>query len=384
MNGANLLIPATISGGLMAGMILALPRAIQAPFARRLGKEETATGALQLLLNLLLIPLLLAAGFSLDHWGVQEVIITGSLLVALGTTFLAGSRSIAQAGMALVPAGAGAACLITGSCVLMPRAFPKDLLAATYSGTVFLILGVLLMPVFADRLVRRFGLRHSLLVIALAALLPGLLAAFLPNRIQPETPHQDRALDSPALWLTGLVLLCYVPLVILLASRTQRYLVQVGHRPGLASVLAGCFWLSFLTSRVGGAVLFAHVDLIPKDPEPWIILLLAVALGIGLGNMAGSDNPRGAGVGLLLAGVCLGPILPTALGLVFRLFPDEKGMACGVVGALGTLGGLAATWTGSGSREAGPEKNLLRGPLVLTLFLAVAALVLVLAIPLHR
>jgi hypothetical protein len=194
--------------------------------------------------------------------------------------------------------------------------------------------------------------------------------------------HPERALDTPILWLTGVTVLLYLCLLVVLTSRAKLYLMQAGHPVGLTSMLAGCFWLAFLASRVTGGILFSEVELIPKDPEPWIIMGLALALAIDLGNMAGSDNARGAGIGLLIAGVCLGPVLPTALELAFRRFAAERGTAAGVLWSLGMLGWLLATKFPGRPALPRPEGNLLRAPLVLALLLAITALVLVLVIPL--
>jgi hypothetical protein len=385
MTGAAILVPATITGALLAGMLFGLPRVLQGPLAKRLGKPENQTRGLQGAFHFIQIPILLASGFLLDQWGIQEVVLLGSLILAVGAAFLAESRSLPQVGLAILLMSAGGANLLTGSCVLLALALPENLFPALYWGTVFLTLGAVLLPKLVDRLVRRFGLRQSLLGIALATLIPGVLATFLPGKLPPDAaPGPERALDSAIVWLTGVTVLCYLSLLGLLAGRANLYLGQAGHRPSLVSALVACFWLVFLGTRIACGVLFVQVDLIAKDPEPWIIMLLALAVAIDLGNMAGSDNARGAGVGFLIAGACLGPILPTALGLLFRLFPTDRGMACGVLWSLGMLGWLLATWFQDRPAGSRPDSNLLRAPLILTLILTVSALVLVLVIPLRR
>jgi hypothetical protein len=281
--------------------------------------------------------------------------------------------------------GGGGANLLTGSCVLMTWTFPKDLFPPLFWGTVFLTLGAIVLPLLATRLFNRFGFRQGLLGIALGTLVPGILVVLLPAMVQPELARGDhRVFDSAVAWISGVMVFFYIFLLVLLASSANLYLNQAGHRPALASALIGCFWLAFLVSRIACGAIFSQIDLIPKDPEPWIIMLLALAVAIDLGNMAGSDNSRGAGVGLLIAGACLAPVLPTALSLMYRLFPAERGMATGVVWASGILGWLVARGFSDSGAPSRPDRNLLRAPLVLALLLAIAALILVLILPLER
>src|SRR5262249_34962354 len=96
--------------------------------------------------------------------------------------------------------------------------------------------------------------------------------------------------------------------------------------------------------------LLAAQGFVIKDPEPWIIFLLALGVAIVLGNMAGNVTPRGAGLGRGLAGAGLGPNFPTLFGLVLMpvaLKPRgaPRGVVClchpgghGIAGAAGRPG----------------------------------------------
>jgi hypothetical protein len=77
-------------------------------------------------------------------------------------------------------------------------------------------------------------------------------------------------------------------------------------------------------------------------------------------------------------------VLPTALSLMYRLFPAQRGMATGVVWALGILGWLVARGFADAGAPSRPDRNLLRAPLALALLLAIAALIVVLVLPLER
>jgi hypothetical protein len=287
------------------------------------------------------------------------------------------SRSLAQALAPIFLIGGAGACLGIGSFILMPRAFfPGSPVAATNFGTLFMAGGALLTPPLAAKAIGRWGLQKTLLSLALIALVPGMIATLTPwEEKVPGAGAAGWGLDSPLLWLAALAVLLYTPLENRLAAWCTPYLTHMGHQPNLASVLTTCFWLSFLLARLGTSLLAAQGFVI-EDPEPWIVFLLALGVAIVLGNMAGNVTPRSAGLGMVLAGAGLGPIFPTLLGLVIRLFPDTPGAACGVLFAFATLGGMVLpALLGDREPAANPEKAL-RMPLVLSLFLAGIALII--------
>jgi fucose permease len=380
MIGANLSIPVTISAALVAGMTPALLAASQRDLKRQLGLPEDRPAGLLSILYFTLVPMALVSGLILDQWGVGEGLISGALVLAVGLAFLAGSQTLVRTGMAIVLMAAGGACLAVGSCVLMPTAFFIDnVLAATCLGTLFLSLAALVTPPLARRLLRLHGVRQSLLGLALVPLIPGLLAVFLPalDRQLPTIPL-GQVLQSPVLWLAALGTFLYFPLETILASRSSQYLAEMTQRPEGATAAALRFWLSFLAARLASALLLSQVALIPKQPEPWVVLVLALLLAVVLGNLAGSASPRSAGWGLVLAGASLGPIWPALLALALRRFPEEGGLACGTLWAFGMLGSTVQTLFPRLTSSSPQPSNALRLPMALALLLAGIALVLVL------
>jgi fucose permease len=331
--------------------------------------------------NLSAVPFLLVLGMTVAHLGALETLIAGSVVLTLGFLALAVSRTIGQSVAALVLIGAGGAALGIGSLVLMPHAFfPNEPAAAVNVGALFWTLGALLTPAWLGGSLRKWGLRQSLLAAALVSLLPGLTVALTALPSSRPTPEQlGPVLDAPSLWLAALVLFLHIPLEMALTAWSTRYLTEEGHQPRLASALNVGFWLSFLLARLATALFLGQDRLLITDVEPWVIFGLAVATAVILGNMAGTDSPRGASIGLILVGAGLGPVLPTLLGLVYRAFPAGRGLAVGLVWAVGSLGGvLLPPLLGVSAQKTAPEA--LRVPMVLALLVAAGALVLALAL----
>jgi fucose permease len=381
MTDSEVLIPAMIASTLVFGLTTVLPASVRGALARRLGRDENRLGGLLATFQFTLAPMLLAAGLAVDRWGAQGVIIIGSLGTALGLSVLAVSRTSGQVLAALVLLGVGVAGVGMGGSVLMPQAFfPRHPVAGTAIGMLFFTLGALAAPGLGQRLVGRWGLRQGLLLLALLTLVPGVTAALTPWPEQVQPPIDlGPALKHPVLWLAGLLLLLYVPVEALLASWSTRFLVEMGHVPSVASTLTSGFWLSFLATRLGTGLFLGEYQLVIADPEPWLVMTLAVLAAILLGNLVGTVRLGNASLGLILVGASLGPMFPALLGMMFRLYPRELwGTAGGVVWALGMLGGLILPPLFRGRVERQGIRNALRVPMVLSLVTAFGALVLAL------
>jgi fucose permease len=175
------LIPATLASALVFGMVPALLARVRVHWANHLGIAQPRAGALAVAFPLALVPMMLVGGVALDKWGAAGGIVVGSVLLALGLAALGVSRTVPQAVAPVLLIGGGAACLGIGSCILMPQALlPDNPLAAANFGTLGFAVGALLTSPLVDKMVGRWGLQKALLGLALAALLPGVIAAFTP------------------------------------------------------------------------------------------------------------------------------------------------------------------------------------------------------------
>jgi fucose permease len=324
--------------------------------------------------------MLLVAGWLIDRIGVGPILICASIVLAMGFVALAVGETIGQATVALLLIGGAAAGLLVGSVVLMPPALGwTEPAAATNLGSIFFLLGAVAAPPLFTPILGRWGLRQSLLGMALLALVPALLI-IVPAWPKPvATDHQATGFNSPVLWLAAAVLFFYLPLEHHLAGRCGPYLTELGHPLRLTAALTVGFWIAFVAMRVATGWFLALDRLAVRDFEPWYILGLAAFGAIALGNILSLSDGRGAGAGVILLGACLGPIMPTLLGMVYRLSPSDPGIACGTVVAVGWLGAglvppMDRLFAGAGSSA----RDRLQFPLALFLALGAAALVLTL------
>jgi hypothetical protein len=378
----QLLRVATIVSALAFGTVWGLPGGIAGALAKHLNIEEKRVRTLATLFTLALAPLLVVAGLSIDLWRVQEILIIGSVLAALGMVALAVSRTFPQGAASFSLLGMGGACLLTGSCVLMPRAFfPNSPSASANIGFLFVLPGVFLAGNLSTALLRNWSpnplaVRRCLLVFALLQLIPGLVVAFASWGDNPVAQGDaGQVFNSLLLWLAALVAFAYAPIEATLADWSGGYLTESGHHPNMAETLTVGFWLSFLAGRLAFGLLLGWEVFLP-NAESWIIVAMAVVAAVVLGNMIQAVSPRSAWFGLVIVGAALGAIFPTILGVGYQLTQAARGTACGIVCAAAALGRVSlAPLLGLQARRSGAG-SAMRTAMILALIVAGAALIL--------
>jgi FHS family glucose/mannose:H+ symporter-like MFS transporter len=382
MNGTFELMAVTIAGAVAFGIILPLLSSIRVPLAKHLGLEENQMRSLILALEVGLIPMVFLGGLLVDQMGARSLLLAASLLTGASFLALARSRSFRAALLATLLAGAGSAWISVVAIVLMPHAFFLDNPAASENlGNVFFGLGALVTPVLADLLLRGLSFRRLLTVVGISSFVPGILA-LLPadgalNRFAGG--ELGPIVTNPLLWVAALVLLLYTLLEGALYTWAKNYLIEMGHREGRAALMVSGFWMTFLAGRLLASIAFQRGTLPTDASEPWFIIGLALLSAVVLGNMASIPNKNGAAFGLLLAGLLLGPIFPTLVGLLFQIFPEASyGSAYGAMFSLGTAGSLLPSALINRAAQQTSVRTALRILTLVALLLAGAALVLAL------
>jgi fucose permease len=380
MTAEQLLLAATVSAAFLAGLVLALPSCLTCPLAEHLAASDRRARLLGVIFQFLLVPMMVGSGLLVDKWGPQPVLVVGVLLSALAIAAIEFTRLYRHAlPVVFVLAAAGAA-LTTSCVVLMPAAIlPHRVVASTNLGFIALTLGFLLGPRLATLLRARFGFRRSLQMLALMCLIPALPAVLTPteafNLPAPRAGTTD-ALADPRLWLAALLALLYQPLEGALTAWTPAYLKELGHPRATAPSLLWSFWGIFLAARLIAAMF------VQPGFAPWFIPVLVLLAAITLGHLVSAYGPANAGAGLLLIGVCLGPLLPTIVGLVLQMFPGQWGTGVGVTLACTALGGLLLSPLIDSYARRNSARVAIRIPLGLTLMMMGAGLGLALVVSL--
>jgi fucose permease len=374
----------TIAGALLTGLMLALLGSLKMAVARR---PERAAGPLTVmlfLLNVLLVPLLVASGLVIDRWGLRPVMIAGPVLLALALLALSTGAGYRRTQAAVAVAGLGASGIATASVVLMPRALfgEQQLVASLQLGMVFVALGALVAVPLIDVLLRVLDFRRTMALLALVCLLPAFLAPLATRKqlelhsTEPTQAFLEPLLHDPLLWLGCLVFFIYAPLEGFVGVWASTHLAALGEPAKRARRALYGFWAGVLLARLVLATVQHTADL--RDTlSPWLLVPPAILAAAALGNLAAVPRAQGIGWRLFLLGLFLGPIYPFLVGLLFAT-PGGRAMpgtGYALLCASGSLGGLVLSpLVGYCARSRNLQVALLI-PTFLALILSAVALI---------
>jgi hypothetical protein len=349
----------TIAAAIITGLLLALLGSLKLAMARRPERITAPLTLLLLLLNIVLLPLVVASGLLVDYWGLRPMMITGPVLLALSLLALSARPNYHRTQIAVVGAALAATSIAATSVALMPRALfgESELVASLQLGMVFVGLGALVAAPLVDLLFRAIGFRRTMAGLALVCLLPAFLIVGIDaGALASPQPVGGIwwLIETPGVWLGALVFFFYAPLEGFVSVWVFKYLEYLGESPRRATRLLIGFWAALVLSRLLLAVI-QHSTNSPDVPwdhlSPWFVIIPALLVAALLGNLAATTKVGQIGWGLVGLGLLMGPIYPLVIGLVFRkldfsppdvvaIHPAFPGTAFALLSAGGSLGGL--------------------------------------------
>jgi fucose permease len=341
----NLLQICWVAGLLVCGMGVALLGSIKVPLAKRLEMDEARVGGLVSMFGFAMIPVMLVMGFLTDLLDKKLVVIAGCLLITSSLVVIALARRYATALFSVLLLSAGWSGVVNVLNVLMQPAFGGSPTYAMNLGNFFFGLGAFLTPLFIAFLSKKAGFVNTLFVLAVVALLPGVLAFTVdfaalagPAAKQEAGPGIEVLLTDPIMWLTALALLFYAPMEATMGAWTTTYLSDKRASETLASAMLSTYWLAFTIARLGTALLVGAFPLTASGTG-WLIVGLAVfCVLVWLGAVI-SPNRGMACAMVALAGIAFGPTFPTIVGvLTGHVHPAVAGRAVGLFFMIGGIG----------------------------------------------
>ncbi len=376
MAGSPMLIAATVSSSLLLGGVLTLLPSLCGAGKERLGLPPGRDLWLRLSFAAALLLALLLGGVLVNEWGVTDLQVLGCLLAGFAMANLGLSRNFQGALVGAAALGVAGGILHVATAMSMPAAFfPHDPVerapAATNLGYIFVALGALAFPLVAQFLIPRWGVRNSLLALALLVLFPALCttAAAHEQFPAPQSADVPSLVGNLSLWLVGLAVFFFGAVETATLTWAPEYLGEIGFaQHGRRLLLAG-FWGLFLFARLLATSLHGYLAF------TWLVLVLACLTMVVLGNMIGWHNRSSGGIGFLVLAACLGPVFPTMVGLTFWLFQRQPAVAFGLVCALGTAGQKIAEPLVCCHLGRNRIRLVMGVTMILTLIVAVPALV---------
>jgi fucose permease len=249
-----------------------------------------------------------------------------------------------------------------GTNILIAQVFARRSAAALNLLNVFFGAGAVAGPLAASLALRQWdtALPALWVGVGLLALSFGLLPR-LPG-LRPSAAGPARAgysalalLRSPVLWVLGGVLLLYVGLENGMASWTTEYLRRTTPlATAAAALVTSGFWLALTLGRVAAAVAGLRLS-----ADRILRLTLGGALAGGALLAASTGQAWLSLAGVLLTGLCYGPVFPTMLSVTTARYPQAPGTATSVVVSFASAGGMLLPWLqGVLLERAGPPASV--------------------------
>lgn len=334
----------------VAGMCHALLGSVKVPLARKLDIDEARVGGLVSVFGFTLIPMVLAIGFLVDLLGKQVVLSGGFVLVIVSLILFSQLKGYGLALLAVLILGTGWSALVNVLNVTSPPAFlpPEDVksgLRMAYAmnmGDFIFGMGAFLTPMFVAMLIPRIRLDRTFLVLALFAVVPLVLGLGVHwDRLATVSKESVAGglgilLSNPVVWLCCLAFFCHVPVEAAVATWATTLMTDKGVDERRASSLLSVFWLTFMSSRLITALT------LPKGADMLLITILALlCVGFTLG-IAFSRSASFTCATIVFAGLVLGPIFPTLIGILLsNVQPSLHGRVVGLFFCIGGIGWTA-------------------------------------------
>ncbi len=336
-DSVTILTVMTAAGLFLGGLCAAVIGSVKLPLARRLEMDEGRVGVLVAAFSITFLPVVLASGWLIDHFGSKLIFALSLVGIAIGLLALAAVGNFARAIVAVVLFSVAWSALINVVHVMIPQAFPGSVTTGTNLADVFFSLGALLTPLLAAHMVRGDSYRNLLLLLGLFAFLaslPCLLLRLDPGPLIEANPISTWELFSqPHIWLCGLCLGAFGPIETTFATWTSSYLVEKGYSAKFGTRMISVFWGSSLIARLCVAAL------LPLGGEAPLILLLAIAATFVTGAVVFTKSRAVAPYLVVAAGLACGPLFPTILAILFMGFESSAhGRVVGVTLAISNLG----------------------------------------------
>ncbi len=316
--------------------------AFKLELAKQLKIDDAQFGKLISTLMFTCIVVVLIFGPLVDMFGYKPIAIMGYILGFIALFMLIGAKSYGTAVLSCIILGAGAMCLNLGNTLIPMVLFPGNPAAASNFGNVFFGIGAFISPFLIGMVLSRMGYRTTGMIIAFVLLIPvvfALIATYPPLQKTGVTIAQAFAsefglLSNPVIIVSALALFCYIGLESSMGGWITSYATGQGFSAKGASMVLSFFWIGLMAAR-----LIASQSVNPANGV-LAVTILALVAAVAIGLMMATKSKGPAGLFIVLAGFCFGPIFPTIVGVTFsKIDPSLYGSAFGIIFAVGLLGG---------------------------------------------
>jgi fucose permease len=328
------------------GIVMALLGAILPALAGRLHFGPADIGALFLVMNAAMLAASLVLGLAMDRFGMKAPLVLGSFSVAVSLVLVARANIFSALQPAVLLLGIGGGALNGAANTLVADLYDEE---RRKSGAlnllgVFFGFGALFLPFALGALLSHVSV--AALLFAAAGLCGALTLFLLALRFPPaKQAHAlpvaeiPRFLRSPLVLAFAALLFFESGVEFTLGGFVSTYLTHdFAASVKLASWILAAYWASIMLGRLLLSRLALGID-------AYRILLFCAAGACGASILAASAPATLiVAVAVVLCGLSLAGIYPTALGIIGARFGSHSGTVFGMLFAAGLSGGILLPW----------------------------------------
>lgn len=327
------------------GSIAGLLGAVLPSLRDRAGLSLSESSGIFVALSVGLVVASLAAGYALDRYGKKVVLCSAVSLVIVSLVLLEHLATLPVMVALAFCLGAGGSAVVTAAHALIADLNPSHRAASLNLLDVFFGIGAFVTPFAIVPLQARGGL--AAVLFTLAGLAGMVLVYLLATRFPPPVQGRGFALaDAAAIARSPLFL---VPaLIVFLYVGTEQsvwdwqvtyFMRQLSMDNVSAARVLSIFPIAIMLGR-----LVTHRLLLRVSPLP-VLLASTVGATLCFAAVMLATTAAVAAAALLVCGLFMASIFPTALGIVSSRFPTASGTALGLAITGGWLGSVVLSPT---------------------------------------
>ncbi len=353
---------AAYTGMFSFGIVMALLGAILPSISERLHFGLAQAGNLFLAMNGAMLITTLALGPLLDRFGMKPAFVAAPLFVAGAVISIAGVETFRGLMAAVVLLGIGGAALNQATNTLIADLNEDEQRkgAALNLLGMFFGFGALFIPFTIGALLGVLGLKNILYAgaaLSLATLMLSVLFSFPTPRQSAGVPfaHVTSLARQPLVLAFAFLLFFESGNEFILGGYVTSYLTRsLGASVSTASYLLAAYWGALMLTRL----ILSRVSL--RISGHALILASALGVAVSVGLLIVAPSLIAAAIAIVLLGLSIAAIFPTALALAGWRFQSHSGTVFGILIGVALSGGLTLPWlAGRIAEDRGVASGLL-------------------------
>lgn len=340
MSSRRFLFACACLGLLTFGIVFTTLGSVLPSIMARFGIDKAEAGSLFLLMSFGILAASLVFGPLVDRYGYKGILLTATVVVALGLEWIAFAPSLSELRLAVLATGFGGGIINGGTNALVADISGEERAARLNLLGAFFGVGAVGVPFALGMLIDRYSQGAMLAGVGVLLLIPIALMAIavFPAPKQPQgfpIAQAGKLLRDPVLLLMGVLLFFESGNEITVGGWTSTFVSEELAAPARnALLILSLYWTGMTLARfVLGYIL--------RRTAPLAVLYACLAIALGGALLLLTTRSIGvAAAGAFTLGIGFAAMFPTVLGFIGDRYASLSGTAFSVAIAMALCGGM--------------------------------------------